>query len=152
VTTAGLPHAARGDSASARLVADVMITRPKTHGLDTGIEDIRAFFANDHVHMALIVATDRRLVTTIERPDLAGSSPALSRAAELGTLAGRTADPAQPLDAVTGMLLRERRRRLAVVDGCGRLLGLLCLKKDGTGYCSEDNIRQRRQAGAQAWR
>jgi hypothetical protein len=152
VTTAGLPHAARRASASAQLVADVMITCPKTHGPDTGIEEIRSFFANDHVHMALIVATDRRLVTTIERPDLAASSPALARAAELGTLAGRTADPAQALDAITGMLLRERRRRLAVVDGCGRLLGLLCLKKDGTGYCSEDNIRQRRQAGVQAWR
>jgi hypothetical protein len=132
-----------GDTGSGQFVADAMITCPKTHGVDAGVDEIRAFFADDHVHMALIVAPDRLLVTTIERPDLLAVSPASSRAAELGTLTARTADPAQALDAVTGMLLRERRRRLAVIDGTGRLLGLLCLKKDGTGYCSDDNIRQR---------
>ena len=40
-------------------------------------------------------------------------------------------------------LLRERRRRLAVVGEGGRLLGLLCLKKDGTGYCSDEGIWER---------
>ena len=124
-------------------VADAMITCPKTHNLDTKTDQIRAIFEDDHVHMALIVAPGRRLVTTIERPDLPASSPDLSPAAELGTLTGRTADPAQPLDAVTAALQRDRRRRLAVVDDRGRLLGLLCLNKDGTGYCSDDSIRQR---------
>jgi hypothetical protein len=129
-------------------VSDAMVTCPKTHDLDTGVDEIRAFFADEHVHMALIVTPDGRLLTTIERPDLPVSSPVLSRAADLGTLTGRTADPGQVLDAVTGMLLRERRRRLAVVDGCGRLLGLLCLKRDGTGYCSDENVRQRQMVSA----
>lgn len=124
-------------------VADAMISCPKTHNPNTAAEEIRALFENEHVHMALIVATDRRLVTTIERRDLPASSPALSLAAELGTLTGRTARPTQPLDAITAALVRERRRRLAVVDESGRLLGLLCLKKDGTGYCSDDNVRER---------
>ncbi len=127
-----------------QFVADAMIRWPTTHGLDTGVNEIRAFFEDHHVHMALIVAPDLRLVTTIERPDLPARSPGLSPAAELGTLAGRTADPAEALDAVTAGLLRERRRRLAVVDARGRLLGLLCLKKDGSGYCSDDGIWQRR--------
>ncbi len=137
-----------GRGASGQFVADAMITCPATHDLDTGIDEIRAFFADEHVHMALVVATDRRLVTTIERTDLPATSPALSRAAELGTLTGRTADPAQALDVVTALLLRERRRRLAVIDGCGYLLGLLCLKNDATGYCSEDDIRRRRTGQA----
>ena len=64
-------------------------------------------------------------------------------AAKLGALIGRTAGPADPLGAVTATLLRERRRRLAVVDGSGQLLGLLCLKKDGTGYCSDEGVRER---------
>jgi hypothetical protein len=34
-------------------------------------------------------------------------------------------------------------RRLAVVDCSGRLLGLLCRKNSGTGYCSDEGIRQR---------
>jgi len=125
-----------------------MISYPKTHDLGTTADEIRAFFEDDHVHMALIVRTDRRLVTTIERADLSARPPVLTLAAELGTLTGRTVGPAQKLDAVTAGLLRERRRRKAVVDDCGRLLGLLCLKKDGSGYCSDDAIRQR-QSGAE---
>jgi hypothetical protein len=133
-----------GETGSEQSVADAMVRYPKTHDLGTGVAEICAFFEDDHVHMALIVTPDRRLVTTIERPDLPASSPGSSAAAELGTLAGRTAEPAQALDAVTAGLLRARRRRLAVVDDCGRLLGLLCLKRDGSGYCSDDGIRQRR--------
>jgi CBS domain-containing protein len=101
--------------------------------------------------MALIVATDGRLVTTIERSDLAAAIPDSAPAGELGTLAGRTVRPTDPLDAATAAMLRERRRRLAVVDDSGLLLGLLCLKENGTGYCSDEGIRERayqaRQAG-----
>ncbi len=139
--------AAAGNGRTRRFVADAMISCPKTHGVEATVDDIRALFEDEHVHMALIVAAGRRLVTTIERPDIPARSAARSPAAELGMLAGRTAGPAQALEAVTAGLLRERRRRLAVVDDCGRLLGLLCLKKDGSGYCSDDNIRQR-QGGA----
>ena len=109
---------------------------------------IRAFFTDDHVHMALIVAADGRLVTTIERPDLAAARSGSARAAELGALVGRTARPADPLGAATAMLLRQGRRRLAVIDESGRLLGLLCLKKDGTSYCSDEGIRERAQCAA----
>jgi hypothetical protein len=132
-----------GDARTGQFVADAMISCPKTHDLESTADEIRAFFEDDHVHMALIVKTDRRLVTTIERADLSARPPVVTLAAELGTLTGRTAGPAQKLDAVTAGLLREQRRRQAVVDDCGRLLGVLCLKKDGSGYCSDDNIRQR---------
>lgn len=128
-------------------VADVMVRFPKTHGPGSRLAEIRAFFQDDHVHMALIVDPDGRLVTTIERSDLASARPDSTPAREFGTLAGRTVAPADQLDATTAALRRERRRRLAVVDEGGRLLGLLCLKKDGTGYCSDEGIRERaRQA------
>jgi hypothetical protein len=122
-----------------------MVRSPKTLAIGSTSEEVQAFFADDHVHMALIVALDERLVTTIERPDLAAvlcSTPAR----ELGTLAGRTVQPTEPLDAVTAHLLREHRRRLAVVDDSGQLRGLLCLKKDRTGYCSDEGIRRRAKA------
>ncbi len=134
-----------GASAAERRVADAMVTCPKTHGPGSGLEKVRAFFEDDHVHMALIVAPDGRLVTTIERPDLTAATSSSTPVAKLGTLIGRTAGPADPLGAATATLLRERRRRLAVVDDSGRLLGLLCLKKDGTGYCSDEGIRERAQ-------
>jgi CBS-domain-containing membrane protein len=120
-----------------------MVTGPKTFGPGVGLAEIRSFFADDHVHLALIVARDGRLVTTIERADLAPATSGFTSAAELGTLIGRTVGPADPLAAATAALLREGRRRLAVVDDTGCLLGLLCLKKNGTGYCSDEGIRDR---------
>lgn len=136
-------HAATGER-----VADAMARFPKTHGPSSTLDEMRAFFEDDHVHMALIVTADRRLVTTIERLDLAAARPGATPAAELGALSGRTARPGDLLDTWTAVLLRGRRRRLAVVDDAGRLLGLLCLKKDGTGYCSDEGIRERAQARA----
>jgi CBS domain-containing protein len=137
-----------GDGAERRrCVADAMITSPVTHGLAAALADIRAFFSDDHVHMALVVAADGRLVTTIERRDIPARATACLPAATLGTLADRTAGPAESLDAATTALLRGQRRRLAVVDDTGRLLGLLCLKQDGTGYCSDEGVRRRAQPG-----
>jgi hypothetical protein len=125
-----------------------MVRHPETHGTGSRVEEIRAFFDDDHVHMALIVGMDDRLVTTIERPDLAAAIGDRIPARELGTLTGRTDGPADPLDAATAALRRDRRRRLAVVDDSGLLLGLLCLKKDGTGYCSDEGICERaRESG-----
>ena len=37
-------------------------------------------------------------------------------------------------------------RRLAVVDDDHRLLGLLCLKRSGSGFCSDDDVISRRRA------
>ena len=124
-------------------VADAMVRSPKSHGPGCTLGELRTFFADDHVHMALIVAANGQLVTAVERPDLDVALPAATPAPALGTLAGRTVGPAAPLGEVTATLLRQRRRRLAVVDDSGGLLGLLCLKRDGTGYCSDAGIHAR---------
>lgn len=133
--------------ASGDRVADAMVTQPKRHAPESPLEEIRAFFDDDHVHMALIVAADGRLVTTIERADLGPVTPGRVLAATLGTLAGRTVRPEEPLDGSTASLLRAGRRRLALVDDTGRLLGLLCAKKDGAGCCSDAGIRRRAREG-----
>ena len=70
---------------------------------------------------------------TIERSDLAEATPVARCAAELGTLVGRTVAPSQAVAAARETLLHEGRRRLAVVDASGRLLGLLCMKRDRDG-------------------
>jgi CBS domain-containing protein len=123
-------------------VWDAMVTVPKTHGMGTPLEDIRSLFEDDHVHMALIVA-EGRLITTIERSDLVEPFRGSTPADQVGTLVGRTISPDRPLDEVTAALKRSGKRRLAVADGSGGLLGLLCLKRDGSGYCSDDGVRQR---------
>jgi hypothetical protein len=128
-------------------VSDAMVRNPKVHGPSTSIGEIRALFDDEHVHIALIVALDGRLLTTIDRRDIenAGLSDD-APARDAGTLAGRTIAPLHPLGLATDALLSSYGRRLAVVDNSGRLLGLLCLKKDGSGYCSDDSIRERAAA------
>lgn len=127
-------------------VERAMVTIPKTHGPETSLRDIRSLFEDEHVHMVLIVGPDRRLITTIERGDLERGRPDSTPVAQLGSLVGRTIGPNCPIEDATSKLKAEKRRRLAVVDDAGRLLGLLCLKRDGTGYCSDDGIRQRAAA------
>jgi Mg/Co/Ni transporter MgtE len=133
---------------SGRRVADAMVTCPKTHDPGSAVDEIRALFEDDHVHMALIVAPDGRLVTTIERQDLVPATATPGPVERLGTLVGRTVGPADSLPAATAMLSRQGRRRLAVVARSGRLLGLLCLKRDGTGYCSDEGVHERARARA----
>jgi CBS-domain-containing membrane protein len=135
---------------SVNMVADAMVTCPKTQGPECRLEDIRRLFEDDHVHMALIVTAERQLLTTIERPDLPPCTGPSTLVTELGTLAGRTVAPSDSLDVVTAKLIRQGRRRLAVVDASGRLLGLLCLKRDLTGYCSDEGVHQRARAAAMA--
>jgi CBS-domain-containing membrane protein len=132
-----------GHGTAGNRVADAMITCPKTHGPGSSVEEIHALFDDDHVHIALIVAADGRLITTIERSDLAAATARSGPVAGLGTLAGRTVGPSSPLDAATAALARKGRRRLAVVDHRGRLLGLLCQKRDGRGYCTDEGVRSR---------
>jgi CBS-domain-containing membrane protein len=119
-----------------------MITCPTRHSPATLVADLQAYFRDDHVHMALVVSADGRLVTTVERSDLV-----LARASMpvpfLGTLVDRTVGPMDSLDEAAAYLVLTGRRRLAVVDEAGRLLGLLCLKKDGTGFCSDAGVRER---------
>lgn len=137
---------------SEKRVADVMVTRPKTHGPEVEMATLRALFDDDHVQMALVVAADGRLVTTIERADLA-LGPVTSRAAPaatLGTLAGRTVRPTDLLAAAAATLTRRGRSRLAVVDDAGRLVGLLCRKRSGTGFCSDEGIAARAAARGDA--
>jgi CBS-domain-containing membrane protein len=119
-----------------------MVTVPKTHGIGTSLDDICSLFEDDHVHMALIVA-DGRLITAIERSDLVKPLPGSTPADQLGTLVGRTISPDQTLDEASAVLMGSGRRRLAVVDGSGGLLGLLCLKRDASGYCSDEGVGQR---------
>lgn len=131
-----------GEATTTQRVAQAMVTAPTTHDTTISVAQLRRYFADDHVHLALIVEPDGRLVSTIERADLAAASPA-TPARALGTLTGRTVGPDDPVEHAAAVLARQRRRRLAVVDDAGRLLGLLCLKRDRSGFCSDHDVRAR---------
>ncbi len=126
---------------SPRTAADVMLRRPKTMAADTSIAEVRAALDDDHQHMVLL--TDgARLVGTVTPSDLPGPESD-GAAAQWARLEGRTVAPEVPAADIEQVLVDQGRRRIAVVDGEYSLLGLLCLKQRGRGFCSDADIESR---------
>ena len=123
-------------------VKDVMVTAPATMRPTATVAEARAFFADDHVHMALI-ATSGRLLGTLVRADLDDrdddAAPALSRS----RLDGRSVALEKPAEDVRLRLIAHGVRRLAVVDDAGALAELLCLKRKLTGFCTDADVTAR---------
>lgn len=127
---------------NAQTVSDVMITAPKTHQHDATIETIRAALEDPHVHMILLTRHGV-LHGTLVRDDIPSAAPNPCLALELANLRDRTIAPTENLDAVWQRLETSGQRRIAVVDDANTLLGLVCLKRDRTGFCTDDDIRSR---------
>ena len=123
-------------------VKDVMVTAPATMRPTATVAEARAFFEDDHVHMALIT-TGGRLLGTLVRADLDDreddAAPALSRS----RLHGRSVALDEPAEDVRVRLIALGLRRLAVVDDTGALAGLLCLKRKLTGFCTDADVTAR---------
>lgn len=121
-------------------VVDVMITGPKRLPADASVATARAELADEHLHLLLLVR-DGVLLGTIGRGDVPADAGggALTHA----SLEGRVVGPDEPMAEVHPRLVASGQRRLAVTDGAGRLLGLLCLKRDGSGYCTDAGVAAR---------
>ncbi len=135
-------HPLAGRAVDMRTVGQTMLRSPKRCGPRTTVAQARLFFADDHVHALLVVDGDR-LISVVERGDLTDLGPSAGPlpVRSFGSTTGRVVDPALLLDEAR-VLLGSHRRRLAVVDG-GRLVGLLCLKRSRTGFCTDDDVRAR---------
>ncbi|MET0188168.1 hypothetical protein EV383_3835 [Pseudonocardia sediminis] len=117
-----------------------MIRFPKICGTGTTVGQARSYLLDDHVH-ALLIVEDGLLVAVVERDDLPGA-PDGDPAWPLGRLTGRVVGEGDDLAGVTREMAERGRRRMAVVDG-GRLTGLLCRKRSGRGFCSDDGVAAR---------
>lgn len=130
-------------------VADAMLRHPTVHpgGLSVG-EARAAFAASPKTHLLLLV-TDGVLISALTRSDLeAPEAEACAPAWRLGSLADRVVAPGAALGPVRDHMIARGRRRLAVVGPSMRLLGLLCLKRARTGFCTDDGVaRMRRERG-----
>lgn len=126
-----------------RTAAEAMLTTPVRHPLSATVGEIRDFFRDDHVHAALIVSAAGYLEAVVERDDIAGCQALDAAAAPLGRLAGRTVPTGASLAEVRRAMTATGRRRAAVTSADGRLLGLLCLKANRAGFCSEQDVRAR---------
>lgn len=118
-----------------------MLRHPKTLTVDVSIDDVRAALDDDHQHMVLL--TDgRALIGTLTRADLP-EPESVGEATTWSTLEGRTVHPDEPAAQVEQMMVEQGRRRVAVVDRHDSLLGLLCLKQRGRGFCSDADVESR---------
>lgn len=125
-----------------KTVAEVVVRVPKTLPPDTSVAVARAALADDHVHMLLL--TDQgRLLGTLVRDDLPDHLSGAGRALAHSVLSGRTVSADAPAEEARRLLFERGQRRFAVVDGEGSLLGLLCLKRRLTGFCSDRDVAAR---------
>jgi predicted transcriptional regulator len=119
-----------------------MVTCPTVHNPSTTVAQLRAFFDDEHVHAALLVDADE-LMGVVERADLTATLSGDTRAGTIARLEGRTIQPTASVPAALEAMKRGERRRLAVVSDDRALLGLLCLKASGRGFCSDTDVRNR---------
>jgi CBS domain-containing protein len=119
-----------------------MVTCPTTHGPSATVGQLRAFFVDSHKHAAVLV-DQSVLVGVVERRDLTTKLGDGAPARTIATLDGRTVCPTASADDALAAMRRDGCRRLAVVSGGGQLLGLLCLKASGIGFCSDADVASR---------
>jgi CBS domain-containing protein len=122
-----------------------MVTCPTVHGPSVTVGQLRAFFGDTHVHAAALVERGT-LVGVVERGDLLAKLSEGAPARTVAALPGRTIHPGASADEALKAMRRKGRRRLAVVGEGGQLLGLLCLKASGRGFCSDADVASRRRA------
>jgi CBS domain-containing protein len=124
-------------------VSEGMIRHAKACPPHATVADVRRLLDDPHVHSVLIVTRGDRLVAVVERDDLTAALAPDDPAKRFGRLTGRTITADAPLTPTREAMSKAGRRRLAVIDAHHRLLGLLCLKASGLGFCSDLDVYAR---------
>ncbi len=137
-------HPHEGAAEARTTVREAMLRHPKTLPADAPLAQARAALSNDHVHMVLLTE-GTRLVGTLTRADLPQAETS-GAALRWSRLASRTVSPDAPTSVVQRQLVDRGIRRVAVVAVDGTLLGLMCLKRRRTGFCSDAEVAARSRA------
>ncbi|MCP2242334.1 CBS domain-containing protein [Lentzea aerocolonigenes] len=125
-----------------KTVDDVLVRHPKTLPIDISVGQARACFTDDHVHLLLLTESGR-LIGTLVRTDLREDLDDAELALPHSRMSGRTIPADMPAEQARELLVTSGQRRRAVIDDNGTLLGLLCLKRRLTGFCSDADVAAR---------
>jgi CBS domain-containing protein len=113
------------------MVGDVMLRNPKTLRADVTVSEARQALEHASVKMLLLVDGARFDGAVTDIPaDADPTEPAIRFASE----SPPTATEDTPVSEALERLERRPSGRLVVLDG-ERLVGLVCLTTDGTGFC-----------------
>ncbi len=108
---------------------DVMLAKPRTVAPDTPVDEVRETFAHPSVKLLLVAEGDRFLGTLA--PDDVPATGTIEPAIVT------TAPSLRPDDSIARALeLLEHTSRVPVVDGDGRLHGLVCLNRGRSAFCA----------------
>lgn len=120
-----------------------MINYPKHVDSTITVGQAEELFTDEHVHMLLLVE-NQQLVGTLLRTDL-DYEPLLRElpARSFSVLSGRWVSADHDAAELLTRMTSQRIRRLAVVDETLTLKGLLCLKRNGNGFCSDADVQAR---------
>lgn len=123
-------------------VAEVVLRLPKMMPIHARVRDARAALRDHHVHMLLL--TDQgRLRGTLTRGDIPDHADDMALSLTYAVVEGRTVSSDLPAEQARLLMFSRDLRRLAVVDADGSLLGLLCLNRRHTGFCSDEDVNAR---------
>lgn len=131
------------NSLAGKQVRDIMINCPKWIDSTITIGHAEKLFTDEHVHMLLLVE-NQQLVGTLLRTDLHDTPlPRELPAKPFSVLNGRWVRADHDAADLLTWMSSQRIRRLAVVDETLTLKGLVCLKRTGTGFCSDADVQAR---------
>ena len=137
------------DPASATTtVGDAMLRHPTVHPAELTVREARSAFAVSAKLRVLLLVRDHLLVSMVAREDLSGTEDPSTAVADVGTLEDRCVAAHAPLEETFDAMIRSGRRRIAVVEPDGTLLGLLCLKRSQSGFCTDKGVAAMRRSRA----
>jgi CBS domain-containing protein len=124
------------DAAPLLVAADLMLSEPKTLAADASVAEVRDQLSSPRVQMVLL-ADGRAFKGAVTKlpSDAAPDDHALDHA-ELDPL---IISPHASADEAWERALASPNRRVIVLDDDRNLLGLLCLKRDRSGFCGSSS-------------
>ena len=123
----------RVDEAAGLTVADVTHSRAAALPASAKVGEVQAWFAESASHRMALIADDGRYLGRLVPDDVADADP--ERPAVEFAQRGVTVAPEEPAARGEQLALESGIRRVPVVDGDDRLLGIVALTTDLQGFC-----------------
>jgi hypothetical protein len=115
-----------------RLVADVMLSRPKVLPADSTVQQVRGLLENASVQMVLLADGGIFSGAITEIPD---DAPADATALAYADPDPESIAPAESAERAFELAARNPHRRVVVLDEHRALIGLVCLNEKRTRFC-----------------
>lgn len=124
----------RIDQADGLTVGDITHIRFSALPAAATVGDVRAWFAQSASRRLAFIADGERYLGSLTPADVAGDGDAGRPAAEVAQ-DGPTVSPDAPATTGRDLALLSDARRVPVVDGDGRLLGVVAVTGDLRSFC-----------------